>query len=1281
MSKAKMRIGSILLVVAMLMTLLPVGVFAADETLEESLMDAEKFCEDFQKAMETEAGPTWLQVGNAGLSYKAAADAVAALGEGKEKTAAEARLEAVKAVYDEVTELDMSGKTDGFLETSGKPVDLHAALVYFSNLETLNLSNNNLTDVGWLVNQTINEEGQVTDTASAFKNLKNLDLSDNSGITEGAYGSLTYVSLETLNLSNTGITTIAPLTTHGGTPAIASSLVSLDVSGTAWSNFAELWKGNGPSMSALKNLTAKNLKNTITDIGALNQFVNMEGFNAESYTWDLTGTVLDNTSKTVIDQLAVVRDAFKNASDNFKMPTLNISEELSAAILKDQSADDKQNLAENYKVTAAEAEGYTQVTITADNLRKHKGKQGECYWVGFALKAPVGAEKVKYSFAANKDSASNESTIALEPNVTEAGDSGIAFYIDASAESPKLYAKVQWLDVRGNALGEATEYQVNIDGVTMLIEDSGIKAATLHDTTGAVADSYLYDQGSYDVTVTKKVSNDYYDVAITAKNLRKHNNADDPSSFAYWVGFAVPAADGASHFKYAWAEKIGDDATANAKEEIFVDEYGVAPYLKADQDNGTFFTVQWMSNESTAVGSPVTYKVDLSGVTLNTAATTITGVTVMENGEVSAAISAAVSGTQINLSGLANSKSAPTLKLVLNTNAGGKVEKDITLTYAEGTGFSISGDNKVTVAGTEYTIDVSAISVMPEDVKVEAGEADTKVSDTISSDDKDAVEDALGEIDVENATVVVAQAANAEITKVTSGLTEEKIEELLAEANEGKTGTPYDTIKVVAYLQVAATGYTQAGEGTELAFTLDIQPMYKVVAADADDSTTNPDKDTGISGKLNVSSTAEPVEITVGLPNTFASDASTPVYVYHKNYIYATTLDASGTSGGNPVTATFTNPHGFSEFTLKTTAGASVTDLNGKTTVYATLQDAVNAVKNGETIKLLADNQTATVAKTVTFKVDKDGKNCIIKDGYGKTVEPDANGVYTITFYGYPDDGGSTTTPTSYGITVSTAENGTVKSSNSSAAKDATVTITVTPNEGYVLDTLTVTDKDNNTVALTKVSDTQYTFKMPASVVTVKATFKKDEGTQPAALPFNDVSESEWFYEAVKYVYDKGMMNGVSDTSFAPYSNLTRGMIAQVLYNLEGKPAVSGSAYTDVAADQWYNDAVNWAAQKGIVTGYGDGTFGPMDNITREQMAAILYRYAQYKGYDVSAKGDLTAFTDGNTVSDWAKDAMSWAVGTALFNGKGDGILDPTTTATRAEVAKILMTYCENVAK
>ena len=952
--------------------------------------------------------------------------------------------------------------------------------------------------------------------------------------------------------------------------------------------------------------------------------------------------------------------------------------------------------ADSYKVTTSEVtegEGspYTEVAISVDGLKKHQNgndPKTEGYWVGFALTAPEQATQMKVAFTTEADKSANlklpDEASALEKNVN--GDkSGVAFYSDAGSAAPKVWAMVQWLDEEENVIkadntvDEAKTasytYHMNLDNVTMLIEDPNIKAATLHDTTGAVADSYLYDQDSYDVTVTKKVSNDYYDVAITAKNLRKHNNAEDPSSFAYWVGFAVPAEDDTSHFKYAWDQTIGENAQANANEEISAGEYGVAPYLKADQDNGTYFTVQWMSNESTEVGSPVTYKVDLSGVTLNTAATTISGVTVMEDDAVSTAISAAVSGTQINLSGLAAAEQSTTLKLVLNTNAGGKVEKEITLTYAEGK-FGIASaaeeepaSNKVTVGSTEYTIDVAGISAMPKNVEVEAGGAVTEVGKGVSADDQSVVEAAMEQVNVNTATTAVAQAANDQITKITNGL---NTEALLNEANAADAGKNYNTIKVVVYLQVTATSYTQGGEDTEKAFTLDIQPMYKVVATNSSGA----ESDSLENGELKVSSTAEPVEITVGLPDGFVLGTTTPVYAYHKNYVYAATVAGSEA----PYTATFTNPHGFSTFTLKTTAGASVTDLNGKTTVYATLQDAVNAVKDGETIKLLADNQTATVAKTVTFTVVADGKTCTIKDGYGTPVEPE-NGVYTIKFYGYPDDGGSTTTPTSYGITVSTAENGTVKSSNSSAAKDATVTITVTPNQGYVLDTLTVTDKDNNTVSLTKVSDTQYTFKMPASAVTVKATFKKDEGTQPAALPFNDVSESEWFYEAVKYVYDKGMMNGVSDTSFAPYSNLTRGMIAQVLYNLEGKPAVSGSAYTDVAADQWYNDAVNWAAQKGIVTGYGDGTFGPMDNITREQMAAILYRYAQYKGYDVSAKGDLTAFTDGNTVSDWAKDAMSWAVGTALFNGKGDGILDPTTTATRAEVAKILMTYCENVAK
>ena len=142
-----------------------------------------------------------------------------------------------------------------------------------------------------------------------------------------------------------------------------------------------------------------------------------------------------------------------------------------------------------------------------------------------------------------------------------------------------------------------------------------------------------------------------------------------------------------------------------------------------------------------------------------------------------------------------------------------------------------------------------------------------------------------------------------------------------------------------------------------------------------------------------------------------------------------------------------------------------------------------------------------------------------------------------------------------------------------------------------------------------------------------------------------------------------------------------RGMIAQVFYNLEGKPAVSGeSPFGDVEAGQWYADAVNWAAANDIVEGYGNGKFGPKDDITREQMAQILYNYAVFKGYDVSTQGDLSAFNDGEKTSDWALTAMQWAVGTGLMQGY-DGNLNPTGTATRAEVAQILINFHENIVK
>ena len=267
---------------------------------------------------------------------------------------------------------------------------------------------------------------------------------------------------------------------------------------------------------------------------------------------------------------------------------------------------------------------------------------------------------------------------------------------------------------------------------------------------------------------------------------------------------------------------------------------------------------------------------------------------------------------------------------------------------------------------------------------------------------------------------------------------------------------------------------------------------------------------------------------------------------------------------------------------------------------------------------------------------------------------------------------------TRYTVSVEDTDNGSVEVSPTRASKGSTVTVTVKPDEGYELDELTVTDKNGDSVKLTDKGDGKYTFKMPASKVTVEAVFTaaKVEG-----LPFTDVTSGDWFYDAVAYVYDKGMMEGTTDTTFAPAMNLTRSMIAQVLYNLEERPEAPGAAgFPDVAAGAWYADAVNWAAARGIVKGYDTGAFGPEDSVTREQLAAILYRYAQAKGYDTTRGGmAVREFSDSASISDWAQEAMAWAVNAQVLSGKGNGVLDPQGTATRAEVAQMLMNFGEHV--
>lgn len=318
-----------------------------------------------------------------------------------------------------------------------------------------------------------------------------------------------------------------------------------------------------------------------------------------------------------------------------------------------------------------------------------------------------------------------------------------------------------------------------------------------------------------------------------------------------------------------------------------------------------------------------------------------------------------------------------------------------------------------------------------------------------------------------------------------------------------------------------------------------------------------------------------------------------------------------------------------------------------------------------------------------TATADKDGKITFETNGFSPFT-------FTLTKPSGFDNGsssgssgGGSSSSSTYKVTVATVSNGSAKASASTAAKDATVTVTLSPDKGYKLDKITVTDASGKEIATTKKSDTSYTFTMPASAVTVKVAYVKDDAAvvEPTT-GFNDVADKDWFADAVKYVADKGMMNGTSKTTFGPNDSTTRGMIVTVLYRLENEPSAAAASFTDVVSGQYYTDAVAWANANGIVTGYGNGKFGPNDVVTREQLAAILYRYAQYKKYDVSVGEDtnILSYADAQSVSAYAIPAMQWAGGAGIVNGS-NGKLNPQNNATRAEVATMLMRYCEKVAK
>ena len=620
-----------------------------------------------------------------------------------------------------------------------------------------------------------------------------------------------------------------------------------------------------------------------------------------------------------------------------------------------------------------------------------------------------------------------------------------------------------------------------------------------------------------------------------------------------------------------------------------------------------------------------------------------------------------------------------------NKNLVGKVSTAISGGYFTSDPSDYCADNLTGVSSgnTTYPWTVGEKSADTKPAEVAAATVAATVDKSASEAAQDAAKEIGGAMMTQNEAIKAAakDEANKNTIDADTPVGGKTVTQKLQEVDPTITS---DKVKIVyqTYIDVEVKDAAKENSTfTEL--TVELTPMYRVIAAksgvtdyhvDVDKNTPEAINAVQIVGEQPLTLTGK-YEVTLQLPNGFVVPSDNKLSIKHQKSsgveYYTGTVDT--TSGTKMVTF---ETNGFSPFTISAVAAYV------GTTAYPTLQEAANAANSGDTIVVkngASHDLTFTATKSVKVK-NEPGAAVTVK--FNGTDKKFGNGETETFSYTKPSSssGGSSSGKTTFKVVTSAVNNGGVNASPSNAEKGATITITLSPDKGYKLDKLTVTDGSGKTVSTVKKSDTVYTFTMPASAVKVGVSYVKATET-PSETKFNDVSANDWFASAVDYVTGKGMMNGTADNTFSPKANTTRGMVVTVLYRLENQPSTSAASFTDVASGAYYANAVAWANANGIVSGYGSGKFGPNDKVTREQLAAILYRYAQYKKYDVSVGEDtnILSYDDAQSISSYAIPAIQWACGAGVVTGKSGSKLDPKGNATRAEVAAMLMRFCENV--
>ena len=551
--------------------------------------------------------------------------------------------------------------------------------------------------------------------------------------------------------------------------------------------------------------------------------------------------------------------------------------------------------------------------------------------------------------------------------------------------------------------------------------------------------------------------------------------------------------------------------------------------------------------------------------------------------------------------------------------------------------------NLATSLGNSVIYKVTSVSLNKNNLTLDVGKSETLTATITPSNATN--QNVTWESSDSNGIVTIspdtADSKNATITATGAGTTTIKA------TVDGKSAECSVTVKAPTTIPVTGVSLNKASTtltvGDTETLTATVAPedaTNKAVTWSSNDSTVATVDE---SGKVTA---VAPGEATITVTTEDGSKTATCTVIVHTATTITTQPQSVSVTEGQSATFSVTATGDNLRYQWQLYSGNSWSDITGATDASYTIDRTTTAMSGNQYRCIVTGDGGETTSDAATLTV--------------RPYEPPYNGRY------------------SYDIVTDVGENGTIDVDRYATEGDQ-VTITVSPDEAYLLDDLTVTSGGKD-VALTDNGDGTFSFTMPSADVRITATFAKDPDWTEPEEPATDVSDifldiapNAWYKDAVQYAYDSGLMTGVSANEFAPEATTTRAMIVSMLARLEGVESAESAGFADVAANDWYATAVNWAAASGITSGTGDGNFSPNTAITREQLTAILMNYAAYKGEDVSARVDLTSYTD--QPSTWAKETMQWAVAEGLISGVTADTLQPQGAATRAQVAAILQRF------